>query len=215
MGGEAGRGRLIALEGIDGSGKTTQARMLASASPGAPITVTSEPGATALGTKLRSLLLDRDLPPVELRTEALLLAADRAQHMAEVVVPALAAGRWVVTDRFSGSTLAYQGYGRGLDLDELRRLVDWATAGIEADLNVLVDIPVDIARRRRTAGDDDRFESLGADFHQRVRAGYLALAEADPEHWVVIDGVGEIDEVAQRLSAAVVARLGSTSPGVP
>jgi len=146
------RGRLIALEGIDGSGKTTQARMYASAVRNAMVTVTAEPGATALGAKLRGLLLDPDRTPVAERTEALLLAADRAQHVAEVVEPALASGRWVVTDRFSGSTLAYQGYGRGLSLTDLRRLVDWATGGIEPDLNVLVDVPVEVSRRRRAGG---------------------------------------------------------------
>ena len=210
-----GHGRLIALEGIDGSGKTTQARILAGRSPASVMTVTAEPGSTALGAELRGLLLDPRLPPVAERTEALLLAADRAQHVAEVVAPALAAGRWVVTDRFSGSTLAYQGYGRGLDLDELRRLVDWATGGIEPDLNVLVDIPLDVARRRRVGEDDDRLESLGEPFQERVRTGYLALAAADPGHWVVIDGTGGVDVVADRLLAAVTARLGEPGPVGP
>ncbi|HXQ62556.1 MAG TPA: dTMP kinase [Acidimicrobiales bacterium] len=209
------RGRLIALEGIDGSGKTTQARMYASAVRNAMVTVTAEPGATALGAKLRGLLLDPDRTPVAERTEALLLAADRAQHVAEVVEPALAAGRWVVTDRFSGSTLAYQGYGRGLSLTDLRRLVDWATGGIEPDLNVLVDVPVEVSRRRRAGGTDDRLESLGDDFQERVRSGYLSLAAADPGRWVVVDGTGEVDEVAGRLTAAVVARLGSPPPVAP
>jgi dTMP kinase len=206
---------LIALEGIDGSGKTTQARILAGRSPGARVTLTSEPGATALGGGLRRLLLDPDLPPVGERTEALLLAADRAQHVTEVVAPALEAGRWVVTDRFSGSTLAYQGYGRGLDLDDLRRLVAWATGGIEPDLNVLVDVPLEVARGRRAAGTDDRLERLSPDFHQRVRDGYLALAAGDPDRWVVVDGVGEVDEVAGRLSAAVESRLGAAPREAP
>jgi dTMP kinase len=211
-----GRGRLIALEGIDGSGKTTQVRLLADRAEWAGmVTVTSEPGATALGSALRGLLLHRDLPPVAERTEALLMAADRAQHMAEVVAPALALGRWVVTDRFSGSTLAYQGYGRGLDLDELRRLVEWATAGIEPDLNILVDVPVAVARARRPAGDDDRLESLDVAFHERVRAGYLALAASDPDRWVVIDGVAGAGEVAREVSAAVAARLGALPTGAP
>jgi dTMP kinase len=208
-------GRLIALEGIDGSGKTTQARILAAGMPEALVTLTAEPGATSLGAGLRRLLLDRELPPVGERTEALLLAADRAQHVAEVVGPALAAGRWVVSDRFSGSTLAYQGYGRGLDLDDLRRLVDWATGGIEPDLNVLVDVPLEVARGRRAAGTDDRLESLSPDFHHRVRHGYLALAAADPGRWVVVDGVGEVDEVAGRLGAAVAARVGAAPTGAP
>lgn len=214
--GNRGRGRLIALEGIDGSGKTTQARLVAdNAQWAAMVTVTSEPGATALGTELRGLLLHRDLPPVAERAEALLMAADRAQHVAEVVAPALDAGRWVVTDRFSGSTLAYQGYGRGLDLGDLKRLVDWATGGLEPDLNVLVDVPLEVARARRTAGDDDRLESLDAGFHQRVRDGYRALAAADPDRWAVIEGTGPEAEVAERLSAAVVARLGLPPAGGP
>ena len=206
-------GRLIALEGIDGSGKTTQARILASEIAEDRVTLTAEPGATALGGGLRRLLLDPELPPVGARTEALLLAADRAQHVAEVVGPALAEGRWVVTDRFSGSTLAYQGYGRGLDLDELRSLVAWATGGIEPDLNVLVDVPPAEARDRRATGTADRLESLAPDFHERVRYGYLALAAADPDRWVVVDGVGTVDEVAGRLSTAVGARLGSPPRG--
>jgi dTMP kinase len=209
------RGRLIALEGIDGSGKTTQARIYAATVGPSLITVTSEPGATALGAKLRQLLLDPDRPPVADRTEALLLAADRAQHVAEVVAPALASGRWVVTDRFSGSTLAYQGYGRGFDLPDLRRLVAWATGGIEPDLNVLVDVPVAVARERRAGGTDDRLEALGEDFHDRVRRGYLALAAADPDRWVVVDGVGAVDEVAGRVGAAVAARLGAPPEPAP
>jgi dTMP kinase len=128
--------------------------------------------------------------------------------VAEVVAPALAAGHWVVTDRFSGSTLAYQGYGRGLDLGELGRLVEWATGGLAPDLNVLVDVPVAVARARRAGGDEDRLESLGESFHERVRAGYLELAAADGKRWVVVDGEGDILEVAGRLKAAVVDRLG-------
>jgi dTMP kinase len=209
-----GRGRLIAIEGIDGSGKTSQVRLLAAGAPGV-FTVTSEPGSTALGTELRNLLLDRDLPPVAERSEALLMAADRAQHVAEVIGPALAAGRWVVTDRFSGSTLAYQGYGRGLDLGELRRLVDWATGGIAPDLNVLVDVPLEVARSRRAAGTDDRLESLDGSFHDRVREGYLTLADGDPGAWVVVDGVGDPAQVAERLRTAVVSRLGPLPSKAP
>ncbi len=155
---EARRGRLIALEGIDGCGKSTQAHRL-SERLGAVLTF--EPGATRLGTELRRLLLDRDQPPVSDRSEALLMAADRAQHVAEVVVPALDAGTWVVTDRFSASTLAYQGYGRGLDLSELSQLVRWATGGLQADLTVLVEVPVAVASGRRTGIAGDRLEVEG------------------------------------------------------
>ncbi|HLW44623.1 MAG TPA: dTMP kinase, partial [Acidimicrobiales bacterium] len=139
------RGRLVALEGVDGSGKSTQAKILAE-SLGAVLTF--EPGATQLGRALRRLLLDPDRPVLDVRSEALLMAADRAQHVAQVIRPALDAGQLVVTDRFSGSTLAYQGCGRGLPVGELRQLVDWASGGVEADLTILVDVPISVARRR-------------------------------------------------------------------
>ena len=197
------RGRLVALEGLDGSGKTTQAGLLAE-TIGA--LVTAEPGATPLGRRLRDLLLDPGSPPVAARAEALLMAADRAQHVAEVVVPALDAGRWVVSDRFSGSTLAYQGFGRGLALDELRSLVTWATGGVEPDLTVLVDVPLRVALGRRHP-EADRLERLGDEFQERVRAGYLSLADADPARWVVVDGTGDEAEVAVRILNAVGDRL--------
>ncbi|MGA2520075.1 MAG: dTMP kinase [Acidimicrobiales bacterium] len=206
----SGRGQFIALEGVDGSGKSTHARGLASA---VGALSTSEPGSTALGAKLRSLLLDGDSPPVSVRAEALLVAADRAQHVDEVVLPTLEAGRWVVTERFSGSTLAYQGYGRGLDLAELKGLVSWAAGGLEPDLTVLIDVPVALARARMGGGDPDRLERLDAAFHQRVRDGYLALAAADPR-WVVVDGTGATPAVAADLLAAVTQRLGPL-PTVP
>lgn len=201
----SGRGRLIALEGVDGCGKSTQAVLLARTLGAVS---TAEPGATPLGATLRSLALDPDLPPVSERAEALLMAADRAQHVAEVIGPALEQGRWVVTERFSGSTLAYQGYGRGLDLDELRLLVSWAAPGIVPDLTILLDVPAAVARGRLDLARADRLERLDAGFHDRVRAGYRALAKAEPDTWIVIDASGTIDDVAQRLLAAVVDRLG-------
>jgi len=201
----SGRGRLIALEGVDGCGKSTQARLLAD-SIGA--LSTAEPGATPLGATLRTLLLDPALPPVSERAEALLVAADRAQHVAEVVRPALDQGLWVVTERFSGSTLAYQGYGRGLDLEELRTLVSWASGGIDPDLTIMLDVPPVLARRRLDLDRADRMERLDAAFHQRVHTGYRALADADPSTWVVVDGSAEIDAIARNVLAAVVERLG-------
>ena len=199
------RGRLIALEGVDGCGKSTQAVLLAGAIGALS---TAEPGATPLGATLRTLLLDPDLPPVSERAEALLVAADRAQHVVEVVQPALDAGRWVVSERFSGSTLAYQGYGRGLDLEELRRLVLWAAQGITPDLTVLLDVPSALARGRLDPGRADRLERLDASFHERVRTGYLALAEEESDTWVVVDGSGSVDVVAERLLTVVAERLG-------
>jgi dTMP kinase len=203
------RGRLIALEGVDGCGKSTQAVLLAGAIGALS---TAEPGATPLGATLRTLLLDPDLPPVSERAEALLVAADRAQHVVEVVRPALDAGRWVVSERFSGSTLAYQGYGRGLDLEELRRLVLWAAQGITPDLTVLLDVPSVTSRGRLDPGRADRLERLDAGFHERVRAGYLALAEEESDPWVVVDGSGSVDVVAERLLTVVAERLGPLPP---
>ena len=198
-------GRLIALEGGEACGKSTQARLLADRL-GAVLTF--EPGATAAGRRIRQLVLDPDLGSVSPRAEALLMAADRAQHVDEVIAPALAGGRHVVTDRFTGSTLAYQGYGRGLDLADLRRLCDWATGGREPDVVVLLDVPYADAARRRDDGSPDRMESEDRSFHERVRAGFAELAAADPDRWVVIDGTGTVEDVAGRVHAAVSAMLG-------
>ena len=167
-------GRLIALEGIDGCGKSTQAQLLADRL-GALLTF--EPGATLLGQSLRRLLLDADQPPVSERAEALLMAADRAQHVAEVVLPALEAGTWVVTDRFSASTLAYQGFGRGLDRSELERLIGWATAGVEPRPHRAHRRPCGGGRRTPRRQADDRFEGEGDAFLQRVADGYRRLAD--------------------------------------
>ncbi|MGH9088937.1 MAG: dTMP kinase [Acidimicrobiales bacterium] len=202
---EPPRGRLIALEGIDGCGKSTQAAHLADA---LGALATFEPGATALGRALRLLLLDPERGAPSPRAEALLMAADRAEHVEEVVRPAIDAGRWVVTDRYSGSTLAYQGWGRGLPAEPLREMVGWAAGGIEPDLSVLVDVDPDVARQRLAGARPDRLEALDPAFHARVRHGYVALARADPGHWVVVDGTGPVHTVAQSVESAVAARLG-------
>lgn len=199
-----GRGRLIALEGIDGCGKSTQARRLADRL-GAVLTF--EPGATGLGAALRWLLLEAEHAPVSGRAEALLMAADRAQHVAEVVAPALDAGNWVVTDRYAGSTLAYQGYGRGLELAGLDRLVQWATAGLLPDLTVLIDVPMAVAAARRP-GAPDRFEGEGEEFLQRVSDGYRLLAAESATPWVVVDGSGTVDEVEAAVWSSVSAAVG-------
>jgi dTMP kinase len=201
-------GRLLALEGIDGCGKSTQARALAGVL-GARLT--HEPGATALGAALRRLLLAPEAPPISLRAEALLMAADRAEHLELIIGPALAAGEWVVSDRYSGSTLAYQGYGRGLDTAELARLVEWATGGRAADLSVLVDVPVEVAQARLAESSPDRLERLGPEFAQRVRDGFLALATADPDHWAVVDGTDAPSALTARIVAIVHERIGKPS----
>ena len=197
-------GRLIAVEGVDASGKSTQARLLAE-SLGAVFTF--QFGATGVGAVIRRVLLDPANDTVDDRTEALLIIADKAQHVAEVVGPALRSGRDVVTDRFTASTLAYQGHGRGLDLEELRTIMRFATGGLEPDVNVLLEIPPELALRR-LGSSMDRFEGEGREFLERVQAGYLAMAEADPKHWAVVDAAGPLDEVAARVLAAVRERLG-------
>ncbi len=207
------RGRLIALEGIDGCGKSTQARALAET---LEATLTFEPGATAIGSRLRELLLAPDASPPSPRTEALLMAADRAEHVALVLEPALAAGAWVVSDRYTASTIAYQGYGQGLDVAEVGELVAWATAGLAADLSVLVDVPVEVAAARLAAlgpSKADRLERLGPDFAARVRQGFLAQAASDPEHWIVVDGTAEVAALAARIVAFVRERLGDAPAG--
>ncbi|HEY1466178.1 MAG TPA: dTMP kinase [Acidimicrobiales bacterium] len=198
------RGRLIALEGIDGCGKSTQAALLAERL-GARLTF--EPGATPLGTALRQLVLNPALPDVDARAEALLMAADRAQHTAEVIEPLLVEGISVVTDRFTGSTLAYQGFGRGLDLDALVALNQLATAGTSPDVNVLIDAPVELARARMEPARADRLERLGPAFQDRVHEGYRELARSDPGAWVVVDGTGDVAVVAERVRRAVADRL--------
>ena len=166
--------------------------------------LTREPGGTATGERLRTLLLDPTLPALDRRTETLLLLAARAQHVAEVVAPALAAGSDVVCDRFSGSTIAYQGYGRGLDPAELAHLSAWASAGIDPDRVVLLRTGAAVAAERlaRRAGDNDRLEAEDAAFFARVDEGYAALAAADPVRWRVVDGTGSVDEVAARVAEA-------------
>jgi dTMP kinase len=197
------RGRFIAFEGGEACGKSTQSARLAMA---LDAVLTREPGGTEIGTQLRAVLLDPATTNLSDRAEALLMAADRAQHVAELVEPALAGGRHVVTDRFAGSSIAYQGFGRGLPIEEIRQLSLWATGGVWPDLIVFLDVPEAEADRR--LGDArDRMESEPAAFHTAVIEGFRAQAAAEPERWVVIDGSPSIDEVAAAVSAAVAERL--------
>ena len=200
-------GCLGALEGIDGCGKSTQARRLAER---CGALLTREPGASELGRRLRALLLEQDTVAVGDRSEALLMAADRAQHVVEVLRPTLASGRWVVSDRYSASTLAYQGYGRGLDVDALHRLVHFATDGLQAHCTVLIDVPFELSLARRHHAPD-RLEGLGEDFLRRVHRGYRELAAGD-RTWVVVDGSGSEDEVAAQVTREVTAVLGPLPP---
>lgn len=201
------RGRFIAFEGGEACGKSSQAARLAE-HLGAVLT--REPGGTAVGERIRDIVLDRRAAGLNARAELLLMAAARAQHVAEVVEPALARGQDVVTDRFAGSTVAYQGYGRGLDLDEVGRICDFATGGVWPDLVILIDVPAEEARLRRgrEGGTRDRMEDEDAGFHQRVTKGFAAQADADPERWAVVDGIGSVEEVAARVLRVFEERLG-------
>lgn len=188
-------GHLIAFEGGEGSGKSTQAERLAQRT-GALLT--HEPGDTALGVAVRSILLDSTTLDITPRAEALLMAADRAQHVVEVVRPALERGRTVITDRFSGSSIAYQGYGRQLPAAEVASLSAWATDDLWPDLVVLLEVPLAVSVQR-TGGARDRLEAAGEDFHRRVHDGFLTQAIADPDRWVVIDGSQSEDDVADEI----------------
>jgi dTMP kinase len=190
----------VALEGAEGSGKSTQAALLADA---IGAVLTRETGGTAVGARLREILHDTTVTDLTDRAEALIAAADRAQHVAHVVRPALAAGCHVVSDRSVHSTLAYQGYGRGLDVDELRRINDWAIDGLWPARVILLDAPGPVLAARIGGRDLDRFEQAGADFHARVAAGFRSMAAADPERWTVVDADGDPATVAKRVRAAV------------
>lgn len=195
----------IAFEGAEGCGKSTQARLLAAAIDAVH---TRETGGTPIGARLRDILHDIDVTDLDDRAEALITAADRAQHLAQVVRPALASGRHVVSDRSVYSTLAYQGYGRELAIDELRQINDWAVAGMWPQLVVLLTVSPDTTARRMGKRDLDRFEREGHDFHQRVADGFAAMAAADADKWVIIDADRPVEKVSQDIRDAIRDRLG-------
>ena len=199
------RGRFIAFEGGDGSGKSTQAARLADS---LDAVLTREPGGTSIGSKIRELVLDPLHHELTSRTEALLMAAARAQHVEERILPDLLEGRDVISDRFVASSLAYQGVGRGLGIEVISELNEFATNGLAPDLTVLLDVDPDAARNR-SGTELDRIEEAGADLGRQVVETYRVLAAASPDRWVVVDANGDIDEVAERVRTAVADRLGS------
>ncbi|SCX39433.1 dTMP kinase [Klenkia marina] len=208
----AGPGVFIAFEGGEGAGKSTQvARLAASLTDGGhSVRTTREPGATALGTTVRSIVLDPANTGLSARAEALLYAADRAQHVHEVVRPALAAGQVVLTDRFVDSSLAYQGAGRSFAESDIRSISHWATEGLQPDLTVLLDLPPEtgLARARGRAAAD-RLEAESVDFHERVRATFRALAAAEPGRYLVLDATGTPDALAAAVRDRVAVLLGA------
>ena len=197
-------GYLITVEGPDGSGKSTQAHLLAD-HLGA--LYTREPGGTELGEKLRDMVLDPNGEGLSDRAEALMIAAARAQHVEEVVRPAIEQGKNVVSDRFIESSVAYQGYGRGLGPEEIFDISIFATQSLKADLIVLIDVDAPLAANRR-GKNLDRIEKAGDDFHSRVMSAYREMASEDPERWIVVDGSGTVAEVSERVIDQVQVRLG-------
>lgn len=201
-------GRLIVFEGGEGSGKSTQAKRLAERLGALH---TFEPGDTPLGAQVRQILLDQATLDITPRAEALLMAADRAQHVAEVIRPALAAGRTVVTDRYIASSIAYQGFGRQLDPVEVANLSAWATAELYPDLVLLLEVPLSVSRQR-TGGARDRLEAAGKEFHRRVHDGFLEQAMDDPERFAVIDGTQSKQAVADAVWDIVCVRFPDLVP---
>lgn len=200
----------ITLEGPEGSGKTSQLPRLAEAlrSAGYDVLTTREPGGTAIGDQVRKVLFDLGNKGMDPRTEILLFQASRAQHVEEVIRPALKAGKVVLCDRYADSTLAYQGYGHEMDLTVLSEVVTFATGGLKPDLTVFLDVNVEVGLERRTKGGDwNRLDDYDKAFHHRVYAGYQKLIKAEPERWVRVDATQAPEAVALDLQQVVLARL--------
>lgn len=195
--------KFITFEGVDGAGKSTHLAWFADAlrQRGHDVIVTREPGGTPLGEQLREILLNQ---PMNIGTEALLMFAARLEHIEQVIKPALRAGKWVVSDRFSDASFAYQGGGRGLDWDKLSLLEQWVHADLQPDVTLFFDVPVEIARQRLTNNASlDRFEQEQADFFERVRAGYHRRVSQNPQRYVVIDAAQTINEIKDKLEVII------------
>ena len=205
------RGKFITFEGPEGGGKSTHVRELAEQlrAEGKTVLVTREPGGTRLAELIRGLVREEVEDPPVTRCEVLLFIAARAQVVSEVIRPALARGEWVICDRFADSTFAYQGYGRGIDVGLLKNFNDLATEGLVPDLTILLDVPPETSKARlaerqaATATSADRIEQAGDMFHRRLRDGFLELAKAEPDRFVVIDSSGPREEVSDRVWTAV------------
>lgn len=198
-------GRFITLEGPEGGGKTSQAERLRAAidAAGREVVLTREPGGTVLGERVREILLERTAARLSPRTDALLFSAARAQLVADVIAPALERGAVVISTRYADSTLAYQGYGAGLPLAELRALEQFATGGLRPDLTVLLDLPVEAGLARKGSDERTRFEhDLDLEFHRRVRDGFLEIARSEPDRLEVVDATGPEAQVCDLVLAA-------------
>lgn len=194
-------GKFIVFEGIDGSGKSTQIDLLNDylVSKGHDVLVLREPGSTPLSERIREIILHKHDLIIDPRAEALLFSAARVQLVSEIISPALHSGKIVLCDRFSDSTIAYQGFGRELPPDEVISIQKFATQGLEPDLRILFDLPIDLAASRRDNSEDDRMESAGLVFLDRVRRGYLSLVEDNPTNWLVIDAGKDVAGIAEEI----------------
>ena len=208
-------GKFITFEGPEGGGKSTHIKLLADflRSKGKEVLVTREPGGTRLAELIRSLVREELEDPPVTQSEVLLFLAARAQVVSNVIRPALEKGVWVLCDRFSDSTFAYQGYGRGVEVDLLRRLNDFATQGLVPDMTVLLDVPPEVSRSRLlarqadTKSTADRIEQAGEDFHRRLREGFLAMAKDEPLRFTVVDSSKELEDVSKNIEEAVLKLL--------
>ncbi len=196
-------GLFVCFEGGEGAGKSTQSRLLRDwlVERGETVLLTFEPGDTAVGKELRRIVLDPATGELSDRTEALLYAADKAEHVDHVVLPALARGEVVITDRYVDSTLAYQGAGRTLDVAEVEAVARWATGDLRPHLTVVLDLAPEAGLGR--FDERDRIEGQSLEFHQRVRQGFLGLAAADPDHYIVLDARAPIEEIAEAIRERV------------
>ena len=198
-------GKYIAFEGLEGCGKSTHVKRLATR---LDAVMTREPGGTVVGSLLRNILIDPANTTLSPRAEALMMAADRAHHIAELVSPSLAVGRHVVSDRSVFSSLAYQGYGRKQDLAELKRINDWAIGGLWPELVIYIEVPTELLLERLKKRELDRFEREDEEFFGRVADGFSQMAASDPKRWLVIDGTPAKDDLEKVIWAAVKERLG-------
>ena len=206
-------GLFITFEGVEGSGKTTQIAITGDYldKKKIPFIITEEPGGTGLGSELRQILLDKTSLNIAEKAELLLFAADRAQHIEEVIYPAMNAGKVVLCDRFSDATIAYQGFGRGVDLDFIRTVNDFSSQSLRPDLTLLFDVPVSTGLERLKyrvsptgkASLEDRFEREKAEFHRKIREGYLSLLRGEPDRIRLIDGSRDVDDVAKEVCRLV------------
>ncbi|GAA3284511.1 dTMP kinase [Nesterenkonia halobia] len=209
------RGVFIVVEGGDGAGKTTQLDLLQAwlEERGVPVDRTREPGGTVVGEELRQLVLEHGRGEIDPRTEALIFAASRSAHVTQRIVPALEAGTVVLCDRYIDSSVAYQGVGRELGVEEISTLNEWATAGLQPDLTLLLDVDADVSRARRSVRDadgGDRIEASSDDFHTRLRAAFLARAEAEPQRYAVLDAAVDPEALHHSVREHVAALLATS-----